>query len=330
MVPRRAARARGIRNCAKTAGAAIAFGGTVFFGLLAVAYWRDFGSLYLHTPGVWAGLFAVSWGAFWYVWSVQHLPYWVCDAGLAIARTDEWRSFVREWTRRLRHIPIVPIAAASVIVCLYYGLATGLAHKLWVLPSFHADWARGPNLVAKNVVLDLWAVALLSVAVPNVVGALKYAVLIHRLARFDLVRSLPVAREGLRPVAFFGLLTGTMWSLAGVVIVWILHPTSFDPGAVGIVAAVGAVGLQLIFWPQARLHAALRALQASLARPLIGQLRASSVAGAPPPADDGLRAVLAERTWVHDTGFATTAFVVGQFALPLASLVLSVTRTGGS
>lgn len=322
-----------LRGDAEIALAATAAAGVVFLLGLGLASLGGLARLYVHTRHVYVAWFGVAWSAFWYLWSVRHLRGWVPRAGSAFQPgNEEWPRFCDAWLLRLRRMVALPTAVGVVLLWVYVALATHLGHRLWALPRFPQEWTHGPSLALKDVVLGLWVAPILAVVAPNIVGAVKYSLMVRTLGRLPgLTPSIPAAREGLRLVGRFGIVTGVAWSVAIFVIVACLGPATFDWGAVAAVGVLALLGLQLILWSQWELHSALARLRERLVEPLLEALRRPGHGEERARREAELRTILGDSTWVNAAGAVGVLLSsLGQLVLPAASLAISiVTRRGG-
>ncbi|MGD0715081.1 MAG: hypothetical protein ABSB24_13000 [Gaiellaceae bacterium] len=327
-----------VRGDALIAAGALTLAGCAFLVTWLVSHLDGFGGLYLRARCVYVGAGGVAWSAFWYVWSVRHLPWWFDEAvhAFRLSPDDErWVEFRTTWRRRLQQAPGPPSFALIALVFLYlfvFDRFDGLP-PLWGLPSFPADWSRGTHLTGKELVLALWSIPIVLALVPNVVGSLKYACLVWHLVRdrkLPLVRSVVTVREGMRQVAWFGVVTGAAWTSGAVAIVSALGPRSFDVGALIIVIVLGLLGVQLFVASQLLIHHALERLRRERLEPLLARMHDVSNRRRRNELEAAVRDVASDETWVHASGaVAASVGLVLQAVLPAVTFVLKILVVGG-
>ena len=227
-----------------------------------------FTSLYVRgTPSIYAGIFALAWVTFWGAWGDERLQLNILaiqDAFLdpaeftqryviALRRVFNWREHCL-WAVGLM------LVAWSVV-----GLRTS---GVWgSLALFPQGWSSPPGLLAKNLVLDLYAVPILFLLVTMMLGAVRYLQLVGSLAGLRLVLPLEVARVRLRPLAYWGVYAGFGWSIGTATLIILFRTPLFEQdGQLGgrdliapvvVFAAMAIWAMLLLAWPQYKLHRAL-------------------------------------------------------------------------
>jgi len=308
---------------------------------LAVTLVYDLAGAYLRSELLYLGLFGVFWSAFWYLWSVGNIVRMVEASRVAFAVPDEQLDrFERKWLARYRAFPVGLVVAVGGGVAFYIVWSSHRKHELRVLPDFGAEWLTGPDLVAKNVVLVTWAFTAMAVLVPNLLGAAWYTGMIHELSMRStapqLVPSIPAARDGLRRIAIFGLVTGIAWTFAAGVTVLVLSADVVRWQEIVLVSFLEIFGFALIVWPPLALQAALARVRDQRTYTLAHRInelhREPRPTGTTEEVEDlerRLGALGQESTWVYPSTFLGTTAVASQLLLPAAALAVTVLTGGG-
>lgn len=321
---------------------AIALAGVaiLFVAGLLVSLTIDMGGTYLRSPLVYVGSFGVAWELFWYVWSVSNIPTMLAASAPAFAVDRatferEWRA----WVDDLTTAPVVVFVGVAVYIVTYVILSTHVRAPLVGIPNLGEAWTTQPNLLLKNGIVLLWGVPALLILAANVVGACKYFRLTFAVGRgrgvggrepLELVRSAPVAREGLRWVAVFGLVAGTAWTAAGTIVAGAIAAESFRVRELVVVLLAGSVGFLLLVLPQVFLRRALVQVRDDVALRYMHAVRAHLPWNERTPAsDERLRGyeghlldLQRESVWPHGATISMLAVTLAPFLLPAAALAL--------
>lgn len=302
----------------------------------------DLGRSYATSKLIVLGFAAVWWSVSWYLWSAATVPEMLRNSRVAFdirpgSTSTAANPFDRElsrWSRDIQTVTPFATAAVALLLCAYLVIATRYLDRVYMLPEFDDTWGSDPHLSLKNGVAAVWLFVFALAVVPNVVGAVQYLKVVYRIsmtpvssgrspahAMLQLVPSLPVAREGLRNIALFGLVGGVLWTAAAAT--WGAAVAVGGARSHELVPVVLFVifGLVIFLLPQILLRNTLVRIRSAR----IGQLREEHPGTGAielQKLDETVRRLNGDTLWPHG-GTAVSLFALGVQLIPAVATVAS-------
>ena len=278
-------------------------------------------------PFVLLAAFAIAWSVAWYLWSASNVPVILLRSRAAFEDDGRFDEVARRWARDVRVISPLAIAGAAIGLTVYVALAAHRLDDLYGLPAVTGTWADGPKLWPKTFILCTWAIAAAVAAVPNLIGAAAYLRLVSRIGtgrekNLATTESLPVARDGFRALALFGLIGGVAWTIASATWAFAVALNGVRWDELLPVVAATLIGIAILVGPQLSLRQAL--VRIRHARVAAQKKETKSIE----TLDEKVRELYSDSTWPHGGAVLGSVALAAQIVIPIATTVATNVFTG--
>ncbi len=302
-------------------------GGTFLIGLL-LAWSIGFTRGYLSTQAIYFGVFGIAWVGIWQSWGVRRIKSMLPELRYALRISDaKFADLKGEMRDGLRWKAQVFLWSFWTGLS-WFGVYFLTRHHLFL--SFPEAWSESPNLIVKNLILDLYAIPINALIWFGAVAIVTYNHRIEKLLQLDLVPNIDVAREKLSGLADFGVSAGLAWSV-GISLLVVFFKGNVERWEIAALTILAILGAIMMAWPQILTHSALQRLKDELLANVSTALLQDTeeAQGAESWAQIGSRHVMLTkyaasvadaRTWSYN--WVTLATVVGTWLLPFITLWL--------
>jgi hypothetical protein len=307
---------------------------------LGLALAIGFVTHYVATLPLYIGLLGIVWTGTHVGWGRRRVVDLLVEVEAAFrGGSTHYPDEAIRWLRRMLNVRYQSAAALLAIVITW--AYVWIAIRSTPLPWFPSRWSfTGPDLLARTVILFIYAIPVLVLAVSAVVFIAVFTLFVLDLRTLESTPVLPAALALLRPLAEFGLTLSIAWSVGASLFVIFFRPQP-TIGTISLVAGLGLVAFLILFAPQFAIHRILVRTRAQLLDSASTKFTGCDVARNRKQADEELPVdhreafvgdqrwqemakavdwITSARTWPY--GFSGLAPLLTPIILPIGVLVL--------